>query len=61
MKNGDPSLRIQWIFTLLFLVFTSCAKNNIETLQREFADLRFGMFLHFGIRTFTGGVWGEAN
>ncbi len=35
--------------------------NNIEKLQREFTELRFGAFFHFGIRTFTGGEWGEAD
>ena len=50
------------LFCILYMPF--CGKNNefdIETLQRQFTDLRFGMFLHFGIRTFTRGEWGEAN
>ena len=29
----------------------------LESLQRDFVDLRFGMFIHFGIRTFTGAAW----
>ncbi|MEO8212536.1 MAG: alpha-L-fucosidase [Myxococcales bacterium] len=32
----------------------------IEQLQRNFVDLRFGMFLHFGILTYTGS-WSQAN
>jgi len=32
----------------------------IEQLQRDYVDLRFGMFLHFGILTYTGS-WSEAN
>ena len=32
----------------------------LEQLQREFVDLRFGMFIHFGILTYTG-KWSEAN
>jgi len=32
----------------------------LEQLQREFVDLRFGMFIHFGILTYTG-QWSEAN
>ena len=32
----------------------------LETLQREFVDLRFGMFIHFGILTYTG-QWSQAN
>jgi alpha-L-fucosidase len=32
----------------------------LEELQREFVDLRFGMFIHFGILTYTG-FWSQAN
>ena len=32
----------------------------LERLQREFVDLRFGMFIHFGILTYTG-KWGQGN
>src|SRR5204863_7876704 len=32
----------------------------LETLQRSYVDLRFGMFLHFGILTYTG-MWSQAN
>jgi alpha-L-fucosidase len=32
----------------------------IEQLQRDYVDLRFGMFLHFGILTYTG-TWSQAN
>ncbi len=32
----------------------------LETLQREFVELRFGMFIHFGILTYTG-KWGQGN
>jgi len=32
----------------------------LEQLQRDFVDLRFGMFLHFGILTFTGS-WAQGN
>lgn len=31
--------------------------NELEALQRAFVELRFGMFIHFGIRTFTGDDW----
>jgi alpha-L-fucosidase len=30
-------------------------------LQREFVDLRFGGFFHFGIMTFTGAPWATPN
>ncbi|MGC4090233.1 MAG: alpha-L-fucosidase [Polyangiaceae bacterium] len=32
----------------------------LEALQRAFVDLRFGMFIHFGILTYTG-KWSEPN
>src|ERR1039457_333102 len=32
----------------------------LENLQRRFVDLRFGMFLHFGILTYTGS-WAQDN
>ena len=32
----------------------------LEQLQRDFVELRFGMFIHFGILTYTG-TWGQGN
>ncbi|MBN1605704.1 MAG: alpha-L-fucosidase [Polyangiaceae bacterium] len=34
--------------------------KSLEALQRDFVDLRFGMFIHFGILTYTGS-WGQGN
>jgi alpha-L-fucosidase len=34
--------------------------SALEVRQRAFVDLRFGMFLHFGILTYTG-LWSEAD
>ena len=50
------------IRNLCILLITSSFLNaqTIEDIQREFIDLRFGAFFHFGIRTFTSGKWGEA-
>ncbi|MFC1569478.1 alpha-L-fucosidase [bacterium] len=61
MRIYGHFLKIHWILLLLFLILFSCGKNGIDDFQRDFTELRFGMFLHFGIRTFTGGRWGEAN
>ena len=36
------------------------AATPLEDLQRSFVDLRFGMFLHFGILTYTGS-WAQPN
>lgn len=65
------------VFALLILMafFASCGSpnssdaleeesvvySNLEALQREFVEHRFGGFIHFGIRTFTGGEWGAPN
>ena len=34
--------------------------KSLEELQREFVDLRFGMFIHFGLLTYSG-TWAQAN
>jgi alpha-L-fucosidase len=34
--------------------------GRLEALQQAYVDLRFGMFIHFGILTYTG-AWSEAN
>jgi alpha-L-fucosidase len=34
--------------------------SNLEALQRGYVNLRFGMFIHFGILTYTG-TWSQAN
>ena len=36
------------------------AGKPLEELQREFVELRFGMFIHFGILTYTG-TWGQGS
>jgi len=39
---------------------TPDAARPLEELQRAYVDLRFGMFIHFGILTYTGS-WAEPN
>ena len=36
------------------------APRPLEDVQREYIELRFGMFIHFGILTYTGS-WSQAN
>ena len=36
------------------------SSKPLEQLQRDLVDLRFGMFIHFGILTYTG-KWGQGN
>ena len=48
------------VFLILILICFSVKAQSIEELQQKFINLHFGAFFHFGIRTFTGGKWGEA-
>ncbi len=36
-------------------------RSDTAHLQREFAELRFGGFFHFGIMTFSGAAWATPN
>jgi len=58
---------------VILLVLSGCAHREppssaapaapgkpLEEVQRDFVDLRFGMFLHFGILTYTGS-WAKPN
>jgi alpha-L-fucosidase len=39
---------------------SAASAKVLEQLQREFVELRFGMFIHFGILTYAG-TWGQGN
>jgi alpha-L-fucosidase len=56
MKGSDFHKFFQFILILFFLDIHLYAQST-EALQRDFTELRFGMFIHFGIRTFTGDAW----
>ena len=49
------------IFLLLALLFAcnmmQAAGKTLHQLQQEFVDLRFGMFIHFNIPTFSPEDW----
>lgn len=49
------------ILSSVILLQPQVQAQSTETLQREFTELRFGMFIHFGIRTFTGDAWAAPN
>lgn len=51
------------ILVFVFFIISGCDSDtrNIRDIQEDFLDLRFGAFFHYGIRTYTGGKWGEAN
>ncbi|UCE08538.1 MAG: alpha-L-fucosidase, partial [bacterium] len=60
--TNSCSLKLAFsIFAILLPIVLPLQAQTTEELQREFIELRFGAFFHFGIRTFTGGSWGEAN
>jgi alpha-L-fucosidase len=45
-------------FVFILLTSTSIlSSQSLYELQKEFIDLRFGVFFHFGIMTFTGDPW----
>lgn len=49
------------IFSLTIIFSQHSHSQSIEDLQLEFTELRFGAFFHYGIRTYTGGQWAQAN
>lgn len=46
---------------LFFLCLCLSAQKSFNTVQQEFADLRFGMFIHFNIPTFSTDDWPDPN
>lgn len=61
MNKKSTSIVALTTITILFIILVQACSPKTEDLQRNFTELRFGAFFHFGIRTFTGGKWGEAN
>lgn len=50
------------LIMIILLITTGLSKSQTtEDLQREFVELRFGAFFHFGIMTFTGAPWATPN
>jgi alpha-L-fucosidase len=49
------------IITFLSSILSYSNAQTTEELQREFTELRFGMFIHFSIMTFTGASWATPN
>ncbi|WP_199182069.1 alpha-L-fucosidase [Siphonobacter sp. BAB-5405] len=47
-----------WAFFLCLPVLTK-AQKNLTQLQKDFVDLRFGMFIHFNIPTFMDEDWAD--
>ncbi|MBN1599114.1 MAG: alpha-L-fucosidase [Bacteroidales bacterium] len=55
----ENTLRYSILLIFQTLVIYNISAQSLEDYQREYTDLRFGAFFHFGIRTFTGGAWAE--
>ena len=46
------------LITLMAALLPACAQpKSLHQLQQEFVDLRFGMFIHFGLPTFQEADW----
>ena len=46
------------LLALLACALPACAQQkSLHQLQQEFVDLRFGMFVHFGLPTFQEADW----
>lgn len=44
---------------LALAALTVCAAKNLHQLQQEFVDLRFGLFIHFGMGTYLNNDWAD--
>jgi len=51
---------VTFLIVLLWCLDLS-AQKSLHMLQQEFADLRFGMFIHFNIPTFSSDDWPDPN
>lgn len=47
------------ILTLLLTALTIHATKSLHQLQQEFVDLRFGLFIHFGMGTYLNNDWAD--
>src|SRR3990172_5965064 len=59
LQNLQKNITLIIVASLIFTI--SLQSKTTKDLQREFAELRFGMFIHFGIMTFTGKPWATPN
>ena len=50
--------KLAFVFVSALLALSACAQpKSLHQLQQEFVDLRFGMFIHFGLPTYQGADW----
>ena len=51
-------LTLLLVSALMASLISACAQQkSLHQLQQEFVDLRFGMFIHFGLPTFQEADW----
>jgi alpha-L-fucosidase len=60
-SNKDPMRILRLAFIVVLLVMLPLRARTTEEVQRDFTELRFGMFIHFSIMTFTGDPWATPN
>lgn len=59
--NSTFAIRIFVLCGIIIQTVFNVKAQTTEELQRAFTNFRFGMFIHFGIRTFTGAPWATPN
>lgn len=47
------------LFLLSILLAPGAGAKSLHELQQEFVDLKFGLFVHFGMGTFQGEDWAD--
>lgn len=45
----------------IFLIGAKAQNLSLHQLQQDFVDLRFGMFIHFNMPTYTDADWPDPN
>ena len=50
-----------FLFLAIFCHISAGQDKTLHQLQQEFVDLRFGMFIHFGLPTYQGADWTDPN
>jgi alpha-L-fucosidase len=61
MGSIDPPKSLASILVVALSTLMPVQAQTTEDLQRAFSELRFGMFVHFSIMTFTGAPWATPN
>ena len=60
-RKCDPGDLLSHVIFILLPVNSSVQGQNVDDLERAFADLRFRIFLHFSIMAFKRAHWATPN